>query len=54
MKCWQNLILIQKKLRELYIEANELLSIIIASINTASGNMLKETPQKIRNPKSKI
>ena len=41
-------------LRDLYKEANELLSIIIASINTANSNLLKEGFKKIRNPKSKI
>jgi four helix bundle protein len=43
----------KKELRDLYIEANELLSIIVASINTANSNMLKEAPKKTRNPKSK-
>ncbi len=44
----------KKELRELYIEANELLSIIDASINTANSNLIKENSKKIRNPKSKI
>lgn len=44
------------ELRELYKEANELLSIIVASINTANSNLIKETSKKseIRNRKSKI
>jgi four helix bundle protein len=45
---------IKKELRELYKEGNELLSIIVASINTANSNLIKESAQKIRNPKSKI
>jgi len=40
------------ELRELYKEANELLSIIVASINTANSNLIKEASKKIRNPKS--
>ncbi len=40
------------ELRELYKEANELLSIIVASINTANSNLIKESSKKIRNPKS--
>ena len=44
----------KKELRELFIEANELLSIIVKSINTANSNLLKETLKKTRNPKSKI
>lgn len=44
----------KKELRELYIEGNELLSIIVTSINTANSNMIKENSKKIRNPKSKI
>ena len=44
----------KKELRELFIEANQLLSIIVASINTTNSNIIKETSQKIRNPKSKI
>ena len=42
----------KKELRELFIEANELLSIIVKSINTANSNLLKETLKKTRNPKS--
>ena len=44
----------KKELRELFIEANQLLSIIVASINTTNSNIIKENVQKIRNPKSKI
>jgi four helix bundle protein len=44
----------KRELRELYIEANELLSIIVASINTANSNIQKEASKKIRIPKSKI
>ena len=44
----------KKDLRELYKEGNELLSIIVSSINTANSNLLKESAQKIRNQKSKI
>ena len=44
----------KKELRELFIEANQLLSIIVASINTTNSNIIKESSQKIRNPKSKI
>lgn len=44
----------KKELRELYIEANELLSIIVTSINTANSNLIRENSKKIRNPKSKI
>jgi four helix bundle protein len=44
----------KKELRELFIEANQLLSIIVASINTTNSNIIKETVQEIRNPKSKI
>jgi len=44
----------KKELRELYVEVNELLSIIVTSINTAISNILKESAKKIRNPKSKI
>ena len=44
----------KKELRELYKEGNELLSIIVASINTANSNLVKESATKIRNPKSKI
>ena len=45
---------IKKELRELFIEANQLLSITVASINTTNSNIIKESSQKIRNPKSKI
>jgi len=45
---------IKKELRELFIEANELLSIIVASINTVNSNIIKDSAGKIRNPKSKI
>ena len=45
---------IKKELRELFIEANELLSIIVSSINTVNSNILKQSTVKIRNPKSKI
>jgi hypothetical protein len=41
-------------LRQLYKEANELLSITVASIKTANSNLLKSAKLKIRNPKSKI
>lgn len=44
----------KKELREYFIEANELLSIIVASINTTNSNIIKEQIKKIRNPKSKI
>ena len=44
----------KKELRELFMEANQLLSIIVASINTTNSNIIKENIQKIRNPKSKI
>jgi four helix bundle protein len=44
----------KNELRILFVEANELLTIIIASINTATSNIIKEKSQKIRNPKSKI
>jgi four helix bundle protein len=44
----------KKELRLLYIEANQLLSITVASINTAKSNLLKEDAKKIRNLKSKI
>ena len=47
----------KRQLRELYIEANELLSIIVASINTTIKNMVadkeKTSIQKV-NPKSAI
>ena len=45
---------LKKELRELFIEANQLLSIIVASINTTNSNIIKENAQKIRNLKSKI
>src|SRR6186713_1478780 len=45
---------IKKELRVLFIEANELLSIIVSSINTVNSNILKQSAVKIRNPKSKI
>ena len=45
---------IKKELREIFIEANELLSIIVAFINTSNSNIIKENVRKIRNPKSKI
>ena len=45
---------VKKELRELFIEANQLLSIIVASINTANSNIIKEKAKKIRNLKSKI
>jgi four helix bundle protein len=41
-------------LRELYKEANELLSIIIASIKTVNYNLTNKAKSKIQNPKSKI
>jgi len=44
----------KKELRELFMEANQLLSIIVASINTTNSNIIKEGVRKIRNPKSKI
>jgi len=47
----------KKDLRELYQEANELLSIIVASIKTAISNLAKAAKaakSKIPNPKSKI
>jgi four helix bundle protein len=44
----------KKDLRELYQEANELLSIIVASIKTANSNLLKNAQGKIRNPKFEI
>ena len=45
---------LKKELRELFIEANQLLSIIVASINTVNSNIIKDSAGKIRNPKSKI
>ena len=44
----------KKELRELYKEANELLSIIVASINTTNKNIDIEKANKIRNRKSEI
>ena len=44
----------KKELRVLYVEANELLSIVVSSINTATSNLIKENSKKIRNPKSEI
>ena len=44
----------KQELREFFIEGNQLLSIIVASINTANSNIIKENVRKIRNPKSKI
>jgi four helix bundle protein len=41
-------------LRELYKEANELLSIIIASINTVKSNLIKSSSPTIQNLKSEI
>ncbi len=41
----------KKDLRNLYKEANELLSIIVASINTVKRNL---QPGGLKNPKSKI
>ena len=40
----------KKELRVLYMEANELLSIVFASINTTNSNLIKENLKKIRNP----
>ena len=44
----------KKELHELYKEANELLSIIVASINTTNKNINIEKANKIRNRKSEI
>jgi vacuolar-type H+-ATPase subunit H len=44
----------KKELREFFMEANQLLSIIVASINTTNSNIIKDAAQKTRNPKSKI
>ena len=44
----------KKELRELFMEANQLISIVVASINTTNSNIIKENAQKIRNLKSKI
>jgi four helix bundle protein len=41
-------------LRQLYQEADELLSIIIASIKTVNNNLTGKAKSKIQNPKSKI
>ncbi len=41
-------------LRELYKEANELLSIIVASIKTANNNFANQVKSPIKDPKSKI
>jgi len=40
----------KQELRDLYVEANELLSIIVASINTTLKNMLAER-EKEKQPK---
>ena len=45
---------VKKELREFFIEANQLLSIIVVSINTSNSNIIKENVRKIRNLKSKI
>ncbi|HJS55309.1 MAG TPA: four helix bundle protein [Chitinophagaceae bacterium] len=45
---------VKKELKELFIEANELLSIIVASINTSNSNIIIANARKIRNPESKI
>jgi len=45
---------LRKELRELFIEANQLLSIIVASINTTNSNIIKGNVQQVRNLKSKI
>ena len=39
----------KKELRELIVEANQLLSIIVASINTSNSNIIKKNARKIRN-----
>jgi len=44
----------KKELRELYKEANQLLAIIVTSINTATSNLLKQGSKKIKNQKSEI
>jgi four helix bundle protein len=41
-------------LRDLHKEANELLSIVIASIKTVNINLMNKAKSKIQNPKSKI
>ena len=43
--------LFKKDLRILYKEGNQLLAIIVASINTANSNLFKDA---LKNPKSKI
>jgi four helix bundle protein len=44
----------KKELRELFMEANQLISIVVASINTTNSNIIKGNARKIRNQKSKI
>jgi four helix bundle protein len=44
----------KKELRELYKEADQLLAIIVTSINTATSNLIKEVSKKIKNQKSEI
>jgi four helix bundle protein len=44
----------KKELREFLGEANQLLSIIVASINTSERNIIRENVHKIRNLKPKI
>lgn len=44
----------KKELRELYSEGNQLLAIIVASVNTAHSNLIKEGSKKIKNQKPKI
>lgn len=44
----------KKELRELFMEANQLISIVVALINTTNSDIIKENAQKIRNLKSKI
>ena len=44
----------KKELRELFMEANQLIYIVVASINTTNSNIIKENARKIRNLKSKI
>jgi len=41
---------LKKELREVYKEGNELLSIIVAFINTTNRNIEKAKTEKIRNP----
>lgn len=45
---------VKKELREFFMEANQLVSIIVASITTSNSNIIKENIHKIRNLKSKI